>query len=56
VQEAIESITRFISESTQTRLRHEDNLTFEPVIKTRVKQKRNRKKGTVKKGTAKKEL
>jgi len=34
VQEVTESTTRFISEFTQTRLRHEVNLTFEPAIKT----------------------
>jgi len=44
VHEAIEYITRFISESTKTRLRQEDNLTFEPAIKICVKQKRTCKK------------
>jgi len=44
VQEVIQSITRFISESTQTRLRHEDNLTFEQAIKICDKQKSTCKK------------
>jgi hypothetical protein len=44
MQELIDCITRFISESTQTRLRQVDNLTFEAAIKICVMQKRTCKK------------